>query len=134
PPVERRNLVTLADHYASKLFELCGCTGERHSGSEPGNALELVERAACVSKPAPAHHRHRHTTCRHQGCQDQRHLVAHSTGGVLVHRWQAQVRKPHGVTALEHCLREGVRFGLIEPVEECSHEEGGHLVVRHLTT
>ena len=66
---------------------------EREVGAEPGDRLELVERAAGVPEPAPRHHRHRDAERRDQWGEDERHFVPHPPGGVLVDALDREVRQ-----------------------------------------
>ena len=68
-----------AAHLAQGGAELV--QGQRHA--EPGNRLELVERAAGVPEPAARHLRHDDAAGGGQRRQHDRHLVADAAGAVL---------------------------------------------------
>ena len=57
----------------------------------PGNALELVERAAGVPEPPTGDHRNVGTARRHQRSKHQADLVADAAGRVLVDHRPVQV-------------------------------------------
>ena len=103
----------------------------RQLDPEAGDRLELVERAAGVAEPAPAHHGHLDPAGRHQRRQRQRGLVPHAAGGVLVDLRAGDVGEVEHVPGVEHGRGERLQLRLAHAPEEDRHAEGGHLVVGH---
>ena len=61
-----------------------------------GDRVELVQRAAGVAEPAAGDHRHRAAAGGEDRGEDQRHLVAHAAGRVLVDHRPVEVPVQHG--------------------------------------
>ena len=118
---------------AQPSFSICALRfGEREVGSEPGNRLELVERAAGVAERPTGHHRHGDAERRDERREHERDLVADAAGGVLVDARPRDVRQIEPIAAQQHRFGERRGFSAIEPAEKARHEQRGHLVVGHM--
>ena len=76
----------------------------------PGDGLQLVQRAAGVAEPAAGGLRHRGAARHHDGHQRDGDLVADAAGGVLVHQRQwlavaAQVGEVEPLAGVDHRRR-----------------------------
>ena len=122
----------LAEHRAPDAPHLRLRLAKRELGAEAGDGLELVERAAGVTQCPPGHHRHGDADRGHQGREQERRLVAHAAGGVLVDPRHREPVPAQPVAGVEHGVGQRRQLGRLEPAEHHRHRQGGHLVVRHL--
>ena len=94
-----------------------------------GDGFELIDRAARVTEPAPGHFCHLAAEARDDRRQNQRRLVAHAAGGVLVYRLCAKARQIDRVARAHHRVGQDCRFMVGHALVENCHCPGRHLVV-----
>ena len=87
---------------------------------QPGDRLQLVQRAAGVPQPAAGQLRHRHPAGRHQRRQRQRDLVADPAGRMLVGRRAAQPGEVQPLPRGDHRRRPAGDLTAGHPVEQTS--------------
>ncbi len=102
------------------------------AGPPAGDRLQLVQRSAGVAEATTRQLGYRRTAGSHQGRQRQRDLVTDTTGRVLVHCRAVHSGQIHPYAGGDHgrCPPRQLT-GMHAPQEEC-HEQGRHLLVRHL--
>ena len=105
----------------------------REGGSGAGHALHLIDGTAGMAKAPAAHLGDLHAAGRHDGGNDQRGLVAHAAGGVLVHLDARNGRKVHHDAAVGHHVGKLCRLFVGHAAQVHSHHPGSHLIIGHLT-
>ena len=105
----------------------------REGGSGAGHALHLINGAAGMAKAPATHLGDLHAAGRNDRRNDQRGLVAHAAGGVLVHLDARNGRKIHHHTAVSHYIGQlcGLLVGHTAQID--SHHPCSHLVVGHFS-
>ena len=119
----------LADHGHADAAELRGVAGEREVDAEPRDGFELVERAAGVAEAAAAHHRHRHAAGGDERGEDQRDLVPHPAGGMLVDLDAGNAGEVGDHARVHHRLGEAGGLFRRHAAQEDGHEQRGRLVI-----
>ena len=104
---------------------------EREIRGKAGKALELVDRAAGVAEAAAGHLGHLDAAGRHHRHEDERGLVPHAAGGVLVRLDAGDAGEVDRLAAVEHGEREIERLAPVHAAKIDRHRHGGHLIVRH---
>ena len=125
------NALALADDRQANLVHLGKEFFLREGGLCAGNALHFINGAAGVAQATAAHLGDFHAAGRHDGCNDQRGLVAHAAGGVLVHLDARDGRKVHHHAAVGHHVGELCGLGVGHAAQVDGHHPGGHLVIGH---
>ncbi|CCI52153.1 hypothetical protein BN13_150014 [Nostocoides jenkinsii Ben 74] len=105
-----------------------------HPGLPTADRLQLVEGAAGVAEPATGQLRHGHPEHRDERGERQRDLVADTAGRVFVGSGVLERGKVHALARLDH--RVGPRCDLAtgHPIEQDSHVERRHLLLRDHTS
>ena len=133
PLVGRNEIAGLADDREPDVLDLRDELVFGELDAEARDRLELVERAAGVAEPAPAHLPERDAARGDDRPDRDRRLVPHAAGRVLVDdRSPERGVQVERVAAPHHRVGERERLRRREPAEEHRHAEGGHLVVGHL--
>src|SRR5262249_13186978 len=102
----------------------------RDLDAKAGNGLELVEGAARMAEPAPAHLPERDAARRDEGPDGDRRLVSYPTGRVLVDDRPAERGvQIEGASTRDERLRHRLRLGRGQTAEVNGHEKRRHLVV-----
>ena len=109
-------------------------------GVKTRNRREFVQRAAGVTQTTPRNHRHIRTAGGDHRREHQRHHVAHTAGGVLVHHGavQLQILPFEHTTRIAHGEGEGGALFDVQFVEKNRHAHRcnlpfAHAVVGHAT-
>ena len=131
--VRHGDAFALADDRQADLVHLREELLLREGGLGAGDALHLVDGAAGVAKSAAAHLGDLDAAGRDDGRDDQRGLVAHAAGGVLVHLDARNGRKIHHHTAVSHHIGQlcGLFIGHATQID--SHHPCSHLVISHFS-
>ena len=97
-------------------------------------ALHLIDGAAGMAQAPAAHLGDLHAAGRHDGRDDQRGLIAHAAGGVLVHLDARNGRKVYHDAAVRHHIGQlcGLLIGHAPQID--GHHPGSHLVILYLAT
>ena len=111
----------LVDHSA-ELFGGERCTKAR-------NGFQLVDSAAGVPEAASAHFCHLDAAGRSDRRNDQRGLVAHAAGGMLVSGDAANAGQIGHIAGTRHGKGQIDRFTRIEPAQIHCHQKGGKLII-----
>ena len=131
--VGRDEIVGLADDREPDVPHLLDERVDGEVDGEPGNGLELVERAAGVAEPAAAHLPDRHSAGGDDRPDCDRRLVADAAGRVLVDNLAAERgAEVERAAAADHRVGERVGLGGVQAAEVDGHAEGGELVVGDL--
>ncbi len=127
--VRRSKFFGLSDHRATNFAEDAAEIVQFEVDVEAGNGLQFIQRTAGVPQSAPADHRHFDPARGHNRRDDQRSLVSHAAGGVLVHLAPRDLRKVQHLARVEH--RVGERGGLrtTQPAKHCGHQKRRHLII-----
>ena len=123
--------LALADDRQADPVHLCKKFLLREGGLCAGHALHLVDGAAGVAETPAAHFGDFHPAGCHDGRNDQRGLIAHAAGGVLVHLDARNGRKVYHHAAVRHYIGQlgGLFVGHAAQIHR--HHPCGHLVVGH---
>ena len=105
----------------------------REGGSGAGHALHLIDGTAGMAKAPAAHLGDLHAAGRHDGGNDQRGLVTHAAGGVLVHLDARNGRKIHHHTAVSHHIGQLCGLFISHAAQIDSHHPCSHLVISHFS-
>ena len=126
-----RDALALADDRQADLVHLRKEVLLREGRPGAGHTLHLVDGAAGVAQAAAAHLGDLDAAGRHHRRDDQRGLVAHTAGGVLVHLDAGDGRKVYHHAAVGHHVGQlgGLFVGHAAQVD--GHHPGSHLVVGH---
>src|ERR671923_234420 len=123
----------LADDREADVAHLRDELVGRELDTEARNGLELVERAAGVSETAAAHLPERDAAGRDERPDDERGLVTHPAGRVLVcDRASDRGVKIDRLAALDHRVGQGERLATVQALEVDGHREGRQLIVGNL--
>src|SRR5689334_5519346 len=93
------------------------------------NRLELVERAAGVTKTTARDHRHTDTASGDERRDDDRRFVADTAGRMFVGFWFGNVGEVEDVAGVQHGFGECLLLGIVHAVQVNGHEESADLVV-----
>ncbi len=99
---------------------------------QPGDGFQLIHGAAGVAQAAPRHLGDRQAARRRERSDGQRDLVADAAGAMLVSHRRDGVAHAQLGAGVEHGQRERNGLGGVHPAPDDGHEEGGHLVIRHV--
>ena len=124
--------LALADDRQADLIHLCKELVLREGGLCAGDALHLVDGAAGMAEAAAAHLGDFDAAGRDDGRDDQRGLVAHAAGGVLVHLDARDGRKVHHDAAVGHDIGQLGSLLVGHAAQINCHHPGRHLVIGHL--
>src|SRR4029450_12295458 len=106
----------------------------RELDAEAGDRLELVERPTGVAEPAAAHLPERHAAGGDERADDDRSLVAHPSGRVLVDDRASELGpKVERGAAADEGVSQRERLVGRQALEVDGHAEGRELVVGDLT-
>ena len=119
----------LADHGHADAAELRGIGGEREVDAETRDGLKFVEGAAGVAETAAAHHGHGHAAGGDERGENERDLVPHPAGGVLVDLDAGNAGEVGDHTGPHHRFGEAGGFLRRHAAQEDGHEQGGRLVI-----
>ena len=122
----------LADDRQADLVHLREELLLREGGLGAGDALHLVDGAAGVAESAAAHLGDLDAAGRDDGCDDQRGLVAHAAGGVLVHLDARNGRKIDHDAAVGHHVGQLSSLLVGHAPQIDGHHPCRHLVIGHL--
>ena len=125
--------LALADDRQTDLVHLCKKLLLREGGLCAGHALHLVDGAAGVAEAPAAHFGDLHPAGCHDGRDDQRGLITHTAGGVLVHLDARNGRKIHHHTAVSHHIGQLCGFFIGHAAQIDSHHPCSHLVISHFS-
>ena len=129
--IRHSDTLALADDRQTDLVHLCKKLLLREGGLCAGHALHLVDGTAGVAETPAAHFSDLHPAGRHDGCNDQRGLITHAAGGVLVHLDARNGRKVYHHTAVRHHISQfgGLLIGHAAQIHR--HHPCSHLIVGH---
>ena len=102
------------------------------AGAGAGNRLHLVDGAAGVTQPAPAHFGNFYAAGSHNGGNDQGGFVAHAAGRVLVRLDARNGGKIHHIAGMCHYIGQFGGFGVGHTAQVNRHQQRRHLVIRHI--
>ena len=122
-PVGRDEVRGLRGDGAPDIHHLRRDLVGRQVRPQPGDRLELVQRAARVSQPAARQLGDRHPERRRDGCERERHAVGHPAGRVLVDRGTTEVAERHRVARIDHRPGQRERLVVVESPQQARHEE-----------
>ena len=117
-----------ADLIDKRLKFLC-----RKRSAKARYGLQLVDRSACMPKPAAAHFCHLDTAGGNDGGNDQACLIADATRGMLIYANAVDTGKIKLVTRIAYGKRQGCGFLGIHALKIDRHTQGGCLIVRNFT-
>ena len=131
--VRRDHVRRLRRHRDPDLAHLLDESSRLEVDCQAGHRLELVQRAARVRQRAAAQLGHPHAagSCKRGG--DQRHLVTHSAGRVLVDLDAFDRAQVEHLAAEHHRLGERERLDARHAPDAHGHQPCGHLVVGYFT-
>ena len=110
--VGHSNLPTLADDRNADVIDLPEKILLAQAGAGAGNRLHLVNGAAGMAQPAPAHLGDFYAASGHDGGDDQSGLVAHTAGGMLVRLDARNGGKIHHIAGMCHDSGQLGGFGV----------------------
>ena len=129
--IRHSDTLALADDRQTDLVHLCKKLLLREGSFCAGHAFHFINGAAGVAETPAAHFGDLHPAGRHDGRNDQRGLITHAAGGVLVHLDARNGRKVYHHTAVRHHIGQlsGLLIGHAAQIHR--HHPCGHLVVSH---
>ena len=125
-----RQVRGLPHEHAPKVGQDRQALGRRHVDSEPGDRLQLVDRAAGMPERAAGALGDHRAAGGDDGHDDERDLVAHTARAVLADLHPRQRRQVHAVPRSHHGVGQPRGLVGIQPPEHDGHQQRGGLVLR----
>jgi len=96
------------------------------------DGFQLIQRPAAEPQAAPAHFGHHHAGGRHQRQDDQRGLVPHAAGRMLIHSVVGHFREIQHIAGMGHRQRQVDRLPAAHALQVDGHQPGSRLVIRQV--
>ena len=101
---------------------------------EAWDRFQFVQRSTGVPQSSSTDHGNVKSGSRHDRCNHQRRLVAHSTGGMFIHFRCGQIRPIEHHAGMKHRFRQRGKLCAAHPAPNHSHQPRSNLIVGNMPT